>query len=103
MSESRITKGGIEELVDESEVKRLGFAEIEYNNNNNFNLYVDGLKSTLPLKPNTMTGPMTSRLRSGLESKNLYLAYAEMEHDTYIEDGIRKTKKYITGDLYQEK
>ena len=50
-----------------------------------------------------MTGPMPSRLRSGLESKNLYLAYAEMEHGTYIEDGIRKTKKYITGDLYQEK
>ncbi|MBT3691176.1 hypothetical protein HOG16_02960 [Candidatus Woesearchaeota archaeon] len=108
MSNVYITSGGIEDIIERSDVDPLGFVEIEQTKDKKtkkqfLTIYVSSLDKPFNFPTKSREGPMLTRLSKGLESRDLYLARASLEHNTFVEEGKRKTKKYMTGNLYRKK
>ena len=107
MKTPNITAGGIEEIIKKSEVDFLGFAEIEQTKDKNedyfLTVYVSNLDKSLNFPTKASGGHILTRLSKEFELRHYFLSETNLEHNTFIEKRIRKTKKYITGNLYRKK
>jgi hypothetical protein len=99
---SRITAGGIEELLKEVETERIGFVEIEkrtIKDQEAFYLYVDSQPKSVKIETSG-SSPFLPKLNQALENTGYYLIHAILRHAS-VENSDR-SRKSITGDLYQE-
>ncbi len=104
---SRITAGGIEDLVSIGEVERLGFVEItskrtNINTERKFSFFIDCKSEPIKLlSRGTKETTVVVHLNNVLEENGLYLTHAILN---YTRHGTSdKTQKDFAGVLYQEK